>query len=138
MGHPGVGMPIVPNNAKYNGKELTFEGIPTSGDEFITWKILMESDVVRAANYSKPAVAQQYVEVALNPRATEAELRDVPEEMLQLDQLVSSQIMKGMKTLIDSVRAGSVDGSNASFLMTKLQKLQTSSSSGSAAKPVGR
>ena len=128
VGHPGVGTPMVPENAKYNGKELTFEGIPTTGDEFITWKALVESDVVRAANYAKPAVAQRYVEVALDPNATEAELRAVPDEMLQLDQLVSSQIMKGMKALIDSVRAGNIDGGNASFLMTKLQKLQTSSS----------
>ena len=138
MGYPGGGSHVLPETAKYNGKELTFEGIPTTGDEFITWKVLVEADVVRAANYQKPAAAQRYIALAFDPNATEAELRAVPDEMLQLDQLVGSRVMKGMKALTDAVKSGEVDGGNASFLMTKLNELQTGSMMNTAKPMVGR
>ena len=138
MGYPGAGPPGPPENTKYNGKELTFVGIPTTGDEFRTWKSLVQTDVIRAAILKFPAAAQTYIALAFDPKATEEQLRKIPDELLPLDQLVASQVMKGMKTLSDAVKSGDVDGGGASFLMTKLNELQTDLMTSSTKHMVGR
>ena len=82
----------------YKGHDLTFEGIPMSGEEFITWRTQVQTDVVRAANLNTPGLAQEYVDVAFDVGATDTQLRDVPPQLAQLDALVASQVMKGLKT----------------------------------------
>ena len=137
MGFPGAGPPIPPRGNHYKGRDLTFEGIPTSGDKFMMWKIQVQTDVVRAANMTVPAVAQEYIALAFNSKATEEQLRSVPEELLQLDALVASQIMKGMNDLSAQAKSGD-DAACASFLMTKLNELQAEIANINAKRIVGR
>ena len=79
------------------GRDLTFKGIPTKGEMFALWKSSVISDVVRAANLRNLAIAQEYIEMAFNPKATAEHLRNIPHEFVQLHAMVSHQVMHGRK-----------------------------------------
>ena len=136
---PGGVPPHVPpqRSIHYKGRDLTFEGIPTSGDKFLTWKMQVQSDVVRAANMTSPSMAQEYIELAFSVEATDEQLCNVPQELAQLDALVASQVMKGLKELTEQSKSTD-DAASASFLMTKLNEMQAKAAKDKSIRFLGR